>query len=112
MEQLRKKKNWSQQEAADRLGIAKSTYAGYESGYRRPPLQALIQIADLFEVSIDDLLGRKSHQIIEATDLFQNENQHLSIDNIPLDMDELSDIVAFIRVKRGIKRETQGSNLN
>ncbi|EFD8206289.1 helix-turn-helix transcriptional regulator, partial [Escherichia coli] len=32
---LRKKKKWSLQHTADRLGIAKSTYAGYESGYRR-----------------------------------------------------------------------------
>lgn len=33
--ELRKKKNWSLQYTADLLGIAKSTYAGYESGYRR-----------------------------------------------------------------------------
>ena len=29
------------QETADRLGIAKSTYAGYENGYRLPSLQSL-----------------------------------------------------------------------
>lgn len=55
---LRKDKKWSLQYTADRLGIAKSTYAGYESGYRRPSLEALIEIADLFNTSTDYLLGR------------------------------------------------------
>lgn len=105
LEQLRKRNNWSQQDAADRLGIAKSTYAGYESGYRRPPLQALIQIADLFEVSIDHLFGRESHHTIEVTDMLYNEKQYLSIDKVPLDSDELCEFIAFIRVKRGIQNK-------
>lgn len=54
---LRRQKRWSQQTAADRLGIAKSTYAGYESGYREPGLDTLRQLAELFEVSLDQLAG-------------------------------------------------------
>lgn len=38
---LRKAKRWSLQYTADRLGIAKSTYAGYESGHRRPSLETI-----------------------------------------------------------------------
>ncbi|WP_141433925.1 helix-turn-helix domain-containing protein [Bacillus sp. 03113] len=105
LEHLRKKNNWSQQDAADRLGIAKSTYAGYESGYRRPPLQALIQIADLFDVSIDYLLGREIHSKVEVIEMLHHEKPCLFIDNVPLDLEELSEFIAFIRVKRGIRTE-------
>lgn len=61
--QLRKQKRWSQQMAADRLGIAKSTYAGYESGYREPSLDTLRQLAELFEVSLDRLAGQKEASV-------------------------------------------------
>jgi transcriptional regulator with XRE-family HTH domain len=57
--QLRKQKRWSQQVVATRLGIAKSTYAGYESGYREPSLDTLRQLAELFEVSLDRLVGQE-----------------------------------------------------
>jgi transcriptional regulator with XRE-family HTH domain len=55
---LRKQMRWSQQEVASRLNIAKSTYAGYESGYREPSLDMLRQMAALFGVSLDQLVGR------------------------------------------------------
>lgn len=56
--QLRRQQRWSQQAVATRLGIAKSTYAGYESGYREPSLDILRQLAELFEVSLDRLAGQ------------------------------------------------------
>ncbi|GAA3410413.1 helix-turn-helix transcriptional regulator [Paenibacillus hodogayensis] len=56
--QLRKQQRWSQLAVADRLGIAKSTYAGYESGYREPSLDTLRQLADMFGVSMDTLVGQ------------------------------------------------------
>ncbi|TNJ65160.1 helix-turn-helix transcriptional regulator [Paenibacillus hemerocallicola] len=57
--QLRKQKRWSQLIVATRLGIAKSTYAGYESGYREPSLDTLRQLAELFEVSLDRMVGQR-----------------------------------------------------
>jgi len=57
--QLRKQKRWSQQAVAARLGIAKSTYAGYESGYREPSLDVLRLLAELFGVSLDRLAGQE-----------------------------------------------------
>lgn len=40
------------------LGIARSTYACYESGKNEPDIYMLIQIADYFRVSLDYLVGR------------------------------------------------------
>lgn len=54
---LRKSKKYSLQDMADRLGVAKSTYAGYESEYRQPPLETVKKAAIIFDTSTDYLLG-------------------------------------------------------
>lgn len=100
----RKQRNWSLQETADQLGIAKSTYAGYESGYRTPSLLSLAEIADLFETTVDSLIGREStkQERIEITDLNFSPYQ-LSLDQQLLSSDEIIDIIAFLRTKRTLK---------
>lgn len=55
---LRTQKKLTQAEIADRLGIARTTYAMYEQGKREPDFATLASMADFFEVSIDELLGR------------------------------------------------------
>ncbi|MFP7479936.1 helix-turn-helix domain-containing protein [Terribacillus saccharophilus] len=102
LSELRKKKNWSLQDTADRLGIAKSTYAGYESGYRRPSFEALIMLADLFDTSCDDLLGRHFDKKMELTN---RGNAELSVDQRKLSEKEISGAVAFIRATRQMENE-------
>lgn len=98
---LRKSRKWSMQETADRLEIAKSTYAGYEYGYREPSLQALSDIADLFETSVDHILGR-SEQSLELTKLIEKESIALTLDGESLSKEELIDFIVFTRMKREI----------
>ncbi|WEG12856.1 helix-turn-helix transcriptional regulator [Pullulanibacillus sp. KACC 23026] len=103
---LRKERQWSQQETADKLGIAKSTYAGYESGYREPSLHSLLQIANLFQTTVDYLLGAKEAEaIIDITSLINNHSHKLSIDGKRLSNDELIDFVSFVRAKRRLKEK-------
>lgn len=110
LSELRKNRKWSLQETADRLGIAKSTYAGYESGYREPSLQSLIQMADLFETTVDDILGRTDADQsgpLELTDLLGGgDYRKLSIDGESLSREELIEFVAFMRMKRTIRAES------
>lgn len=53
----RERKNMTQKEVADNIGVAKSTYSLYESGNREPNVQTIKKIADTLNVSADDLLG-------------------------------------------------------
>lgn len=92
------------QETADRLEIAKSTYAGYEYGYREPSLQALSDIADLFETSVDYILGR-TEQSLELTNIIEVESSVLTLDGITLSKDELVNFIAFTRLKRELTTE-------
>src|SRR3954471_9581269 len=96
LSELRKERTWSLQETADQLGIAKSTYAGYESGYRLPSLQSLTQIADLFHTSVDYILGRNENPLqgnglMELTELIGHPDPNLTIDGVPLTEDEMID---------------------
>jgi len=102
---LRKERKWSLQETADKLGIAKSTYAGYESGYREPSLHSLLQIAGLFDTTVDYLLGAEKDDFIEITNLIKSHSHSLSIDGVLLSADELIDFVSFVRVKRMLRAE-------
>lgn len=107
---LRKQKKWSLQDVADQLGIAKSTYAGYESGYRRPSLEAMKLMADLFDTSIDYLIGRTDDPAVftaspDVVEITENEAEQWSIDGIPLSSEEVRQFIAFIRAKRAIENE-------
>lgn len=46
----------TQQQIADKLGITKSTYCGYETAKRSPDLQRIKQLAKVLHVSADALL--------------------------------------------------------
>ncbi|PFN98516.1 transcriptional regulator [Bacillus sp. AFS076308] len=105
LSELRKKRKWSLQETADQLGIAKSTYAGYESGYREPSLHSFSQLANLFDTTVDYLLGRTKEDrgCIEITSLLKSPDHRLSIDGELLSADELIDFVSFVKVKRIVR---------
>ncbi len=57
--QLRKEKGWKQEDLAFRLGVKRSTISKYEN--QKIPLtgEALQTMAEIFEVSVDYLLGRE-----------------------------------------------------
>lgn len=56
---LRKRDGLSQKDLADRLGISRSTVGMYETGEREPSFEILSTISEIFEVSIDTILGNK-----------------------------------------------------
>lgn len=62
IKKLREEKKMKQQEVADKLGIARTTYASYEQGKREPDHETLIKIADYYNVTIDFLLRGESQE--------------------------------------------------
>lgn len=49
----------TQKQMAEKLGMTPNAYQKYELGTREPNLNTLIQIADIFKLPLDDLVGRK-----------------------------------------------------
>ncbi len=62
---FRKARNLTQADMAKLLQMNRSTYTCYEIGTSMPNITTLCQIADIFEVDLDYLLGRKTAQIEE-----------------------------------------------
>lgn len=50
---------YTQREVAEYLHITQPSYIRYENGASEPTLENLVKLADLFDVSVDELLGRK-----------------------------------------------------
>lgn len=53
---LREEQGLTQQELADKLDGAKSTIAMYEKGDRKPSLEILVKLSEIFNCSIDYIL--------------------------------------------------------
>lgn len=58
IKELRKNHNLTQKEISEKLNIAQTTYAGYETGKHEPNTETLLKIAELFNCSVDYLIGR------------------------------------------------------
>lgn len=57
LKQLRKEKELTIEQLADKLGSAKSTISRYENGLREPKGDILKLLTDFFDVSLDYLVG-------------------------------------------------------
>ena len=55
--EARKQKGYSQKQVADKLNIHQSNISDWENDVSRPSYEYLIAIADLYEVTIYELLG-------------------------------------------------------
>ncbi len=60
--ELRKAQGSTQIQMADALGVSQQTINSYEVARRRIPVSALPILAQLFNLSIDELLGKQSKQ--------------------------------------------------
>jgi transcriptional regulator with XRE-family HTH domain len=56
---LRDERGLSQNTIVRMTGIPKSTYLRWEWGQGMPPLLAAMKLADAFEITLDELVGRE-----------------------------------------------------
>lgn len=73
IKELRKNKGYTQKELASLLGIGQTTIANYEQGTRVPDTEKLNKMADLFEITLDYLLGR-SEEISASNKEFKSRD--------------------------------------
>ena len=59
--ELRKQAGYTQAQVATVLGIKQPSYIRYENSGAEPTLANLVKLADLYDVSVDYLLGRKEY---------------------------------------------------
>jgi transcriptional regulator with XRE-family HTH domain len=90
---LRKVKDWSQTDLAQKSGVSREMIGKYERGEAVPSIEAAKKIADAFAVSLDYLVGEginaafdkrnlKRLEDIEKLDTDTKEKIYFVIDNI------------------------------
>lgn len=78
LKRARKARDLSQAALADRVGAGKSTYIGWEHDTNPPPADKLILLAQVLDVSVDELLfGENAGISEEMRDLLRR------FDNLP-----------------------------
>ena len=57
IKKFRTEQELTQAQVAEKLGVTQQLIATYENGKRRLPVLALLKIAEILQISVDDLLG-------------------------------------------------------
>ena len=83
LSELRKHKNITQEELAAELGVTAAAVSKWENNYTLPDILMLCALADFFQVTTDELLGRKPKPLCAA----------VATDSLPL----LDPIEGFLR---------------
>lgn len=65
IKEIRLVNNMKQADLADKLNVTQATVSGWESGRRTPDLETVRRIAELFDCSIDELLGNGKAPTVE-----------------------------------------------
>ena len=95
LKEIRTKRGLTQVEVAKKLGVAQVTYCNYELGNREPDISTLIKLADLFNVTIDELFGYKPLKEKEVKPVSKEER--FIIENLKhLNKRELNKIKGYI----------------
>ena len=58
LKSLRKEYYFKQSDVADKIGIGRTTYSKYETGDILPPVDQVVKLSNLFNVSTDYLLNK------------------------------------------------------
>lgn len=62
LKELRNKSGYTQKKIASKLGVSGQTILNWENGIHEPNINQLIQLADLFNVTVDYLIERKNNE--------------------------------------------------
>lgn len=115
LKKFRKRKKLTQEELAHKLGIIRATYWSYEKGSIMPPYDKLEQLADIFGITIDELVGRKanetdiSHDLENLLSKLEKENQLykgelLSSQSKELLIASVENSIKLLNIMRGEKK--------
>lgn len=76
IKELRNKHHLTQSELGEKLHISRSTIANWESNQNYPDIQTIIELSNLFDISLDQLL-KGDQQVVEkiADDTKIRKNQ-------------------------------------
>lgn len=108
LKKLRMEKGWTQKELSEKIGVSKTAVASWEQGARIPKVDTLEDLADLFNVDMNYLLGETDKttkiphpydEIEEYLEILHKDPQYrvLLSRSAKLDKEALDNLVNFIK---------------
>ena len=95
MKYLRKQKDLTQRELAEKLGLSNSSIANYETGLRLPDRKTEEKIAEFFGVTIAYLRGEEGNYSRVSWDQAMNPGDYLTDDQVAYEI-EMNDKLDFV----------------
>lgn len=95
LRRLRADAGYTQDKISHLLKIQRATYCNYENGSRTPPLEIIIALAELYQVSVDYLV--RGIDAVPCTGPFSRE---LFKEADPLPADFQQEVLDYIRFKK------------
>lgn len=95
---LRKAHHYTQQQMSDLLNISRQAYSNYETSKRTPDLDSLIRLADIYNLSLDQLVNHpctKDGMVLEQKGPFTPAMEIETADTIYLTREEVKLIQSF-----------------
>ena len=75
--ELRKQAKLSQEMMAEKIGVSRQAITKWETGLGVPDIENLVAIADLFKLSLDELMGRDvKHETLEKDYLYESVTEY------------------------------------
>ncbi len=111
LELLRKKSGWSKTEVAKRIGLSSSTICKHEYGDREPDLDTICKYAELYDVSLEYLVGLMDDPNVSIT-MIASMNTNQIDSNDRFHEKDIADLKRFLWIFRVVAEYLFGvSNL-
>ena len=76
LKDIRIKNKYNQEDIAEQLGVTKQTISNWEKGKRTPDINHLIKLANIYQVTLDNLIGSdKQDECIELLNIISNMSE-------------------------------------
>lgn len=79
IKEVREDRGLTQQTLGTWINKSKSAVSGYETGSQTPPIEVLMSIASVLNVSLDYLVGRDNRQILSLQGLTERQNKVIQL---------------------------------
>ncbi len=100
LRELRKGRKLSQKEVAAHLNIPATTYNTYESGRTEPPIEILVRLSYLYNISVDLIVQRnRTFRGVEdvSRQIAEYKEQMAQVDNLIAESGETNSILIALR---------------
>ncbi len=108
LKKIRENKKLSLRKLGEIAHLSHSFIADIESGRSNPSLDTLKALAIALEISVPELIGKNSDQIVTDNDSYSRSINDVSIDDLPPEArKEIEDFQDYIRYKYKILNKKQ-----